>query len=60
MLRAAIGFFVVGLLAMLLGAYNVAGLSMDVGKTLLFVFIGLAVLSFLVSLVTGRGDRKIL
>jgi uncharacterized membrane protein YtjA (UPF0391 family) len=54
MLRAAIGFFVLGLLAVLLGANNIAGLSIELGKTILYVFLFLAVLSFLGSLVTGR------
>jgi uncharacterized membrane protein YtjA (UPF0391 family) len=54
MLRAAITFFVIGLVAMLLGANNIGGVSMEVGKTLLWVFLALAVVSFLVSLLTGR------
>jgi uncharacterized membrane protein YtjA (UPF0391 family) len=54
MIRAAIGFFILGLLAIMLGASNVAGLSIEVGKTLLFVFLVLAVLSALVGLVSGR------
>ena len=54
MLRAAIAFFVLGLVAILLGANGVGGLSMDIGKTLLFVFLILAVISFIASMVTGR------
>ncbi len=54
MLRAAIIFFVIGLIAMFLGMGNVAGVSLELGKLLLFVFIGLAVLTFVVSLATGR------
>jgi uncharacterized membrane protein YtjA (UPF0391 family) len=54
MLRAAITFFIIGIVAMLLGLGNVAGVSVEVGKTLLFVFLVLAVISFVVSLVTGR------
>jgi uncharacterized membrane protein YtjA (UPF0391 family) len=57
MIRAAIGFFVLGLLAILLGANNVGGLSIEVGKTLLFVFIVLAVLSAVVGLVSGRNPK---
>jgi len=59
MLRAAIAFFVIGLIAMLLGAGGVAGLSMEVGRTLLFVFLALAVISFIVSLVSGRSSRNL-
>jgi uncharacterized membrane protein YtjA (UPF0391 family) len=54
MLRAAIVFFVLGLVAILLGANGVGGLSIDIGKTLLFVFLILAVISFIASLVLGK------
>ena len=54
MLRAAIVFFVLGLVAILLGANGVGGLSIDIGKTLLFVFLILAVLSFIASLLVGN------
>ena len=54
MLRAAIAFFVLGLVAILLGANGVGGLSVDIGKTLLFVFLILSVISFIASLVVGR------
>lgn len=59
MLRAAIVFFVIGLVAMLLGATGFGGLSVEIGRTLLFVFLVLAVLSFLVSLFTGRTTRTL-
>ena len=55
MLRAAVTFFVIGLLAYFLGAGGVAGLSVEIGRTLLFVFLVLSVISFLVSLFSGRG-----
>ncbi|MCC7460218.1 MAG: DUF1328 domain-containing protein [Proteobacteria bacterium] len=54
MLRAAIAFFVLGLVAILLGAGNIAGLSIEIGKTLLMVFLILAVISFLVGIFTGK------
>ena len=54
MLRAAIAFFVIGLLAIFLGANNIGGISIDLGKTLLFVFVALAVVSYIVSMVTGK------
>ncbi len=57
MLRAAITFFVLGLVAMLFGAYGIAGVSIEVGKILLMVFIVLAILSFVVGLIRG-GDSK--
>jgi len=54
MLRAAIAFFVLGLIAILLGAGNVAGVSLEIGQTLLGIFLILAVISLVASLVTGR------
>jgi uncharacterized membrane protein YtjA (UPF0391 family) len=60
MIRAAISFFIIGIIAMLLGAYNVAGLSIELGKTLLVVFLVLAVVSFLFSMITGRSKKSIL
>lgn len=57
MLRAAILFFVLGLLAMAMGAYNVAGVSLDVGKLLLIGFAILAGLSLIVGLFNGRSPR---
>ena len=59
MLRAAILFFVLALVALLLGATGIAGVSMDIGRTLLFVFLVLAVISFVASLVTGRSTRTL-
>lgn len=53
MLRASIAFFVLALISIVLGANNLAGLSMEIGKVLLFVFLALAVISFVVSLLTG-------
>lgn len=54
MLNAAIAFFVLALIALALGAGGIAGVSMEIGKTLLIVFLVLAVVSFLGSLLTGR------
>ena len=59
MLRAAITFFIIGLLAVFLGANNVAGISIELGRLLLYVFIVLALVSFAVSLITGRGPRSL-
>lgn len=57
MVRAAIGFFILALIAFLIGANGIAGVSMEIGQTLLAVFLILAVISFVVSLVTGRRAR---
>jgi uncharacterized membrane protein YtjA (UPF0391 family) len=54
MLRAAIAFFIIGLVAIILGSNGIGGLSLDVGRTLLFVFLILSVISFVTSMVTGR------
>ncbi|MGE3759368.1 MAG: DUF1328 domain-containing protein [Pseudobdellovibrionaceae bacterium] len=54
MLRAALVFFVLGLIAILLGAGNVAGLSLEIGQSLLGVFLILAVISLVASLVSAR------
>lgn len=58
MLKAAIAFFVLALISIIFGANNLAGLSMEVGKVLLFVFLALAVISFVVSILTGRSPRN--
>lgn len=53
MLRAAIGFFILALIAVVLGATGVAGVSMEIGRTLLVVFLVLALISFLFGLFGG-------
>ena len=59
MLRAALGFFVVALVAILFGATGFAGVSMEIGRTLLFVFLVLAAISFVVGIVGRRGTPRI-
>lgn len=59
MLRAALAFFVLALVAMLLGASGIAGISLDIGRTLLVVFLILAAISLVVGLVTGRNPRSL-
>lgn len=54
MLRAAIAFFILAIVAIVFGANGIAGLSIDIGTSLLFVFLALILISFLVSL----GSRK--
>jgi uncharacterized membrane protein YtjA (UPF0391 family) len=54
MIRAAIAFFVLALVAFVLGAGGIAGLSMEIGKILIVVFVALSVISLLVALVTGK------
>lgn len=57
MLNAAITFFVIALVAFILGASGLAGVSMEIGRTLLTVFLVLAIISFLISLLRGRSPR---
>lgn len=59
MVRAAIGFFVIALIAYFLGASGIGGLSMEIGRLLLVVFLILAAISFVGSLITGKGTPKI-
>ena len=47
MVRAAIIFFVLSIVSFFFGAYGIAGISMEIGKILLLVFLALAVLSFI-------------
>lgn len=54
MLRMALAFFVFALIAFLLGATGVAGLSMEIGRILIGVFLALALLSLVVALFTGK------
>ncbi len=60
MIRASISFFILGLVALLLGATGIAGLSVEIGKILLIVFLSLAIISFLASLVTGKKPNQLL
>lgn len=57
MLRAALGFFILALIAIVLGASGVAGVSMEIGRALLVVFLILAIISFVAGIVSGRGPH---
>ena len=57
MVRAAIAFFILALIAFFLGANGIAGISMEIGRILLFVFLNLAVISFVGSIATGKKSR---
>lgn len=59
MLRAAIVFFALALVAILLGATGFAGISMDIGKMLLGIFLVLAIISFVGSMLTGRSTKTL-
>ncbi|MBC7428573.1 MAG: DUF1328 domain-containing protein [Bacteriovorax sp.] len=47
MLQAALTFFILGLLAMLLGSFGIAGLSIDAGEMILSIFFIFSLLSFI-------------
>lgn len=57
MIRLAITFFIIALIAFVLGAYGIAGLSMEIGRILLVVFIVLAIISYLGGTLSGRKPR---
>jgi uncharacterized membrane protein YtjA (UPF0391 family) len=59
MLRAALAFFVIALVAMILGATGMAGISMDIAQTILVVFLVLAAISFVAGIVSGRKPNVI-
>lgn len=57
MLNAAITFFVIALVAFILGASGLAGMSMEIGRVLLMVFLVLAIISFVLSVVRGKAPK---
>lgn len=59
MIQAAISLFILGLVAFFLGANNIAGVTMELGRTLLLVFVVLSAVSFLSDLYyRNRTSRK--
>lgn len=57
MLRAAIIFFVMGLLAFLSGLYGFAGFTIEVGKLLLVIFLVFSIISFVGGITTDKNLR---
>jgi uncharacterized membrane protein YtjA (UPF0391 family) len=57
MIRAAIAFFVLAILAYVFGANGIAGVSMEIGKSLIAIFVILAILAFVMSMFTNRKIR---
>jgi uncharacterized membrane protein YtjA (UPF0391 family) len=51
LLTVAIIFFIIAILAYVLGARGVAGMSAGIGRTLLFVFLVLAIIFVIIGLV---------
>lgn len=54
MLKASLVFFILAIVAYLFGATGIAGMSMEIGQTLLGVFLVLAVLGLIAGLMIGR------
>lgn len=54
MLRWALAFLIIALIAAVLGFGNLAGAAAGIASTLFWVFVILFVLALLVSLVTGK------
>lgn len=54
MLRAAVLFFILAIIGIFFGAYGIAGVSMEIGKILLVIFLVLAIISFISGTFTKR------
>ena len=59
MVRAAIAFFILAVVAVIFGARGIAGISMEIGKILLFVFLVLSAISLFAAMVTGRRSNRL-
>lgn len=59
MLRAALAFLILAVVAFVLGANGVAGLSMDIARILLFVFLAIAVITFIASFLPGGRSGRL-
>jgi len=55
MLSLAIVFFVIAVVAYMVGARGLGGMSAGIGNALLFVFLVLAVVAVLAGVLSGRG-----
>jgi uncharacterized membrane protein YtjA (UPF0391 family) len=58
MLRWALIFLVLGLVAALFGFTSVAGTAIGIAKILFYVFLGLFLISLLVGMTSGSGSRR--
>lgn len=59
MLNAAISFFILALVAFVFGAYGIAGISIEIGKILLIVFLVLSAISFIFAVLRGKKQNPI-
>lgn len=58
MFRAAIGFFIFAIFAMIFGANGIAGLSMEIGRVIMFIFLALAVVTLVTGLITNNKKTR--
>lgn len=58
MLRWALGFLVVAIVAAFMGFGGVASASMEIAKTLTYVFLVFFLIALILTLVTGRRNRS--
>lgn len=57
MLRASLLFFGLGVFCIVLGAHGFAGMTFDIGRMLLGVFLILTGISFVISMVSGKSPQ---
>lgn len=57
MLRAAITFFLMGLLSFIFGLYDIAGVTFYAGKLLFIIFVLFAFTSFIAAITTGKPEK---
>jgi uncharacterized membrane protein YtjA (UPF0391 family) len=57
MLRASIGFLLIGLVVLALGYANQLGISFETSRMMFFVHLGLALVSFLIALIPYSQDQ---
>ncbi|HMN69783.1 MAG TPA: DUF1328 domain-containing protein [Bdellovibrionales bacterium] len=60
MLRAGLVFLALALIAYVLGATGVAGISMEIGRILLMVFLVLAVIGVAAGLIGGGRPKDVI
>ena len=60
MIRAAILFFILAIISYVIGAYGIAGLSIEIAKVFLYVFVALALISFIGAMLTNKNPKSIL
>jgi uncharacterized membrane protein YtjA (UPF0391 family) len=54
LISIAVFFFIIAIVAYAVGAKGMAGLSVEIGRTLLFVFLALAIISFIFAFLHAR------